>query len=700
AILFADASKLWNYDYRPRLPTLTEARVLAEEFIHKNALVPRGGQLIRQGAWVRYAKQGEQEIENHWELAYTLFHITTGFSKDGIPETEDLGALTVELGDNGEVIGLQRELGHELGPQELKPYLDYKQAQDWLRWKAFQRCHEDCPLLFLTLARSNFVLQGAYNLGYTLIVPGFLGWGEGREGEALWYHIPQTSFAVLARIVAPQHRAQFSSGAPIGFRAEVAQGFGTPPYQFLWYSNRDGLLSQASTFSKALSPGRHVITLWVSDRNGTVDTHTVIIYVGTSAPWPGAVGLVSSLALILGQWRKRWALMALLGGWLLVTVTSGASGISLQQPQPLTEGYYAFWPDASPQGGNKPVVGSKLTFRLGLSGDNGPEVEDLRWTPSGRNAILWLGRFLVPYIEITPQGQAPIKLEIPKPPKFSRLSVIQNPNCDPKRVPAQLQKGMWGLQDLGRALEAHYDLEVKDRWGKKLGTVNLVFDFRFYHPSWCRNSRVPEFYPEIRYTVQGFAVAKVRVPFLFKADIIDSQNDVAMMVKDPLIDVIQQGETNIACNVGARTVRPDPKPGPGGEVVCLTHEFMEVNFDGYYQGDVTVNVPACSMQTCFIFRVLKPALGQKFIAVLANPNEDEPQKLRPPKEPEDLIRPIAEPFNNKKNDIEFWYIAESDKPQDAFAADLPMWPVHFIGLSCASSQPGAGQSLFEPQACE
>ncbi len=544
AILFADDSKLWNPNYRPSLPPLEEATRLGEEFIRKHNLVPHDWEL-EWYSQIRYAAQeddqGKQGVENHWEVVYTR-RLDTGLEKEGSPITVNVIVLALELGDRGEVIGLERRLGQMLGPKELKPRLNMDQVRHWFQWKVGPSIHPSTATCF-------FSFQGADNIGYNLFLPGCIAWALDKEREHLWHHVPETTFAVLARIVEPKDKAKLPTGIPIEFRAEVASGFGAAPYQYLWYSNRDGLLGQASTLRKALSPGQHAITLWVSDRNGTSDAHTIVIQVGGSMKatgWPfGLTGGLSLLGLLLGlSGARRSGLTLTLSGILVFgafpKATDDPSELGVVFPaqvlqQPLKGGEYTFWPDQGK---------GKLKFTL-FPPDRKVEIElrDVYW-----NGIRFLSNFSIPYIEIKPKGVEAIKVEIPKTPKFSRLSKLANPICDPQR--SRLPPGLWGVADVGRQLEAHYDLEVNAE-GRRLGTVNLVFDLRFYHPSWCRNSRAPEFYPEVRYTVQGFQVEKVRVPFRFDMDapditvvkrgergILDHTNDVAMMVREPLTDVI------------------------------------------------------------------------------------------------------------------------------------------------------------------
>ena len=701
ALLFADDAKLWNPDYRPILPDMPEK--LGDDFLRKSNLIPHGGELVLRRALIRSAKREDgQTVENHWELTYTLFRIDTGQKKENFPITADLGNLTLRLGESGQVIGLERELGQGLGSRELHPFLDSKKAFDWFQWKVGQ----GQSTTTITYPYYYFSLQGTYNTGFSSILPGYLGWVPDTDREHLWYYVPATTWAVLARIVSPKDKAQLPAGAPVEFRAEVAQGFGSPPYRYLWYSHRDGILgqlAQVSSFREKLSDGRHVITLWVSDSHGTIDAHTVIIHVGSnlSATMAAAggwrLGLVYGLVVLgvlLGFCRARRSGLALILCGLILSdvlaagtphlnrskqVAEVASPPLLQAAsQQLQQGWYEFWPDA--QGPLVPAGKGKLRLYISFLRDSGPELLYINW-----NNTPYISRFFVPYIEVKPKGQNSLKLNIPNPPKFTRLSKLQNPICDPKRLgPLAGISGLWGVKDFGRELEAHYDLDVQGPRGQKLGTINLVFAFRFYHPTWCRNSRAPEFYPEVRYTVQGFNVERVRVPFRFDVDAAgDSKNDVAMMVKEPLPDVMPKVPPRpIGCVSGAQDViLPNPKPAnyTGGELACIHDEFLRENFDNYHQAEELIIAPSCHTgNPCFHFHMLKPALGQKFIAVQNHDNELSPHKLNPPKEPEELVNTPPEPLA----DIVFWYIAESDKPQDSFAADRLMWPAQFVGFSC------------------
>ena len=702
AILFADDSKLWNPDYHPSLPPLEEAVRLGEEFVRKHNLVPTGGKLILHNTRVRSApahQEGAPPLENHWELSYTLFQLETGLKaqETGSPLQMGAGALTLELGSHGEVIGLQRELGQQLGPPEFQPLLSRQESTNWLRWKAGQ----GNPIELLETSEFGFSFRGSAAAGYSFILPGYRNWAFRADHEHVWHYVPATTFAVLARIRAPLDGARFRAGFPVEFRAEIAAGFGAPPYQYLWYSNRDGILSRASTFRKELSSGRHAITLWVSDRRGTADAHVITVEVdgsqgsGASAAWLAGVGL-AGLGLLLGLAHvQRYGVALALAGLLIVLQGEASRERSYRdtnsealwhtEQQPLPAGIYQFW-------------GGKLSLEVSFAGDDGLKLFNVAWT-KGTSAVHFITSLSVPYIEVKPQGQAAIKLEIPNPPKFSRLSILKNPVCDPQRLPGGPLLELWGVEDIGRELEAHYDLEVKNAQGQKLGMVNLVFSFRFYYPSWCRNSRAPEFYPQVRYTVQGFPVEKVRVPMRINVDPdgVPSGNflqHVPMMTKEPLPDIIGENQKLPVSCAPAQAIILEPA-GKEGRLVCVHREFMEENFDNYHEAKELIIAPSCHRSNpCFHFHLLKPALGHKFLVVEWHDGELEPQKLRPPKEPEQLLgdplvpdKPCQRPWGKEPCELlldpVFWYIAESDKPQDVFAADSPAWPAQFIGFSCS-----------------
>jgi hypothetical protein len=184
--------------------------------------------------------------------------------------------------------------------------------------------------------------------------------------------------------------------------------------------------------------------------------------------WPlGLMGGLALLGLLLGlSGARRSGLTLILSGVLVFgsfpKATDDPSKLGAAFPaqvlqQPLRGGQYNFWPDQGK---------GKLQLTVSFADDNGMELDGVSWTPNGRNSIRFLSKFSIPYIEIKPKGGVAIKLEIPNPPKFSRLSKLANPICDPQR--SQLP-GLWGVTDVGRQLEAHYDLEVKDAQGQRLG---------------------------------------------------------------------------------------------------------------------------------------------------------------------------------------------------------------------------------------
>jgi hypothetical protein len=90
------------------------------------------------------------------------------------------------------------------------------------------------------------------------------------------------SDAVTVTVVEPQLNIRILSpaeGTVIGdvhFSAEVS---GSPPYKVKWTSDKDGVLGETETFSKALSSGEHQITLKVIDSAAVVKYETVKVLV-------------------------------------------------------------------------------------------------------------------------------------------------------------------------------------------------------------------------------------------------------------------------------------------------------------------------------------------------------------------------------------------------------------------------------------
>jgi hypothetical protein len=101
----------------------------------------------------------------------------------------------------------------------------------------------------------------------------------------------ESYFPPVVDIIKPAEFQTFKQGETIGFDCQVVEGFGTPPYNYNWESNVDGMLSTQKSFQTDLlsvhcpdtscdcSPLPHTITLTVTDSKGSEAQDTVVITV-------------------------------------------------------------------------------------------------------------------------------------------------------------------------------------------------------------------------------------------------------------------------------------------------------------------------------------------------------------------------------------------------------------------------------------
>ncbi len=628
SLLFADDSKLWNPDYRPSLPSEEEAIRLATEFLRKHNLLPPQADPNQTGLPAGAVTRGlaNVQVDNHVEVNYYFF-VNPGFDRAPFPGNAPGALVQVAVGQGGEVIGLMRRW-REIEPFQQRPLLSSAQARELLCWK-LQLPTENCNQLsdpgLIYSVWSDLDVQGFVYPIYLFLL------------EQTSYGVPATDFPVLARIRTPADGTQIPAGTPVEFRSEIRAGFGSSPFSYAWRSTIDGELSQAATFRRVLSPGTHIISLTVADRNGTVDLQYITVTVGSSsaaatvpleqgAPMRSmdfrVLGGVALLATAIGLIRRpRWTGMLLI---LLAVSLSLGEPVPLvgSQPQPIAGNFFN---DGGPD----------FTGTFDLT-DHGLRLRNFKW-----QNFLIAREISIPFVDVElnvagATQRVRLKLDPKKAGAIQQVNVLQGqcPNDPAQRV-------------YGKAYQVSYkglpvDLGLPG-WGA--GSLDVELGYYFYRPRPtllaaaprgvnCQLKKrdhpyriAPEFYFQAKYELkqlpqppQGQAVPqlqKVRFAYRLDFDVQGGQNEIPALVRE-FIDEFQlqfaANVFNISVLVAASCAPPPlvaagAKPvnlrGRQAQILCLVApgptpgQVLDGNptqntYDNYHQAGMGMWIPLCS----------------------------------------------------------------------------------------------------------
>lgn len=628
SILFADDSKLWNPDYRPSLPAESDAIRLATEFLRKHNLLPPQADPDQTGlpAGAVTRRLANVQADNHVDVSYYFF-VNPGFGPAPFPGNAPGALLQVAIGQGGEVIGFMRRW-HDIEPIQQRPLLSATQARELLCWK-LQAAPENCnqlpdPGLTYALLGDLDVQTFVYPLYLFLI-------------EETGYGVPATDFPVFARIRTPTDETQVAQGTSLEFRAEVRSGFGSSPYSYAWRSTLDGELSQASTFRKVLSPGRHIISLTVADRNGTVDVQYITVAVGSSgesATAEGAtakavsvnfnalVGLGVAVAVILGLiGRRGWSRRGLLLVWLAVGLILGEKA-SWGQIQPVAGNFFN---DGGPD----------FTGTFSLT-DQGLRLRDLKW-----QNFLIAREISIPFVDVELNvGGAAQRVRLKLDPK--KAGAIQQGNVLQGQCPNDPAQRLYG-----KAYQVSYkglpvDLKMQ---GWTAGSLDVELSYYFYRPRPtlpaaaprgvnCTLGKrdhpyriAPEFYFQAQYDLTQLPqpppgqaapkLEKVRFAYRLDFDVQGGQNEIPALVREFIDEFLPRFAANVfrigvlvaascappqlvaagaaSVNMKGRQaqilcpVAPGPTPGQ-----VLNGNPTQNTYDNYHQAGNGMWIPLCS----------------------------------------------------------------------------------------------------------
>lgn len=392
AILFSDNAKLWNPQYRPTLPPIGRAEVVALDFLDKHNIIPRDRLLILPGmidVETQYIEDEEGALLPNHQLVVIPVILTA--HPDTIEWVSVLGVkVEVRVGHEEEIIGVEVRW-RDWQELRLIPRFSSQQALELLREKLGL---SQLPGPQILAPPELVYIQGAPNYNPLYVYPVYMS-VLSIPAEPVHF-IPATEFSPLAIIEEPKVGAVFQEGQPISFRARVR--FGSPPYRYQWFALGQGEVSNLQVFRTSLPAGHHTITLVVTDRNGLRNSHTITIEVQprpvAAAPsYRGLIlaGLLGGLGLLIVR-PRRWVLLGVLGIAILVGWSSPSSHpmtYAAQGPQPRRYG---------------PPTKQWSVEELSVSKDDGVVVKNLKW-----KNILVASQMSIPWLKVTvqdPQGRS------------------------------------------------------------------------------------------------------------------------------------------------------------------------------------------------------------------------------------------------------------------------------------------------------
>lgn len=333
SIWYRDYSKWFNTNYVPILPSPTDARIIAENFLYDPTraplLLPTTATIYFQNIGNTTTRIFDVALNATVSDVVNSLEVNFGYEKDGYIFKGPGAKIDVAIGHMGEIIGFQR-VWREVEYHGTYPAINQPVAEERLR-EELNVTLEQLTIESTTLAyyaESGFLVQNYVQPEYifdgTILV-------DGDQVSFKTAMIPATLFSPKATITSPVDGQEFQKTDSITFTASVVQG--TPPYTYVWQSSVDGLLYQGPnpSFTTSLSVAQksgvvipHGIMLRVTDANGIENSAQIFVKVGS--PSVGGIYItIDALRLLLEWLTHPFALI------LILTVASIFLGLVLKK---------------------------------------------------------------------------------------------------------------------------------------------------------------------------------------------------------------------------------------------------------------------------------------------------------------------------------------------------------------------------------